>query len=422
MKMLSWPRTSPRRAAKVALLAFASLAATACGDDSTAPGGPIHSVEVLVLPYGTPTTNLRRAITLQLLAVPINGDSNFVDIPITWASSDNARATVDANGVVTTVAGGDVTITASAGGQTGEFDLNIQYPVGTVALSAPPASIRQEGTTTLTPTLTGTDGVTAVGRTVTWSSNNTGVATVSSAGVVTGVADGTATITATSEGVSASRDITVSGVPLVATITATPASPFKGIGQTQQMTATARSAAGNTVAGVTFTWASNNANASVSATGLVTCNAVGDATITATSDNGAGTSVSGNTVATCATLMTSGAGVTAPTVAPATAYYYAIQVPANSTSLTVTGSGGTGDGDIYIFAPGVVPSAINTGLSSAAFSNATASSAASGNDESITRSGANAPAAGTWRIAVFAWGGAPAVTGFNVTATVVTPP
>ena len=415
MKMLSWPRTNPRRAAKVALLAFASLAATACGDDSTAPGGPITEVKVLVLPYGTPTTNLRRGITLQLLAVPINGDSDFVDIPITWASSDQARATVDANGVVTTVAGGNVTITATAGGQTGEFPINIQYPVGTVALSNPPASIRQEGTTTLTATLTGTDGQPAVGRTVTWSSSNTAVATVSGTGVVTGVTDGTVTITATSEGVSASRNVTVSGPPLVASITVTPATPFKGIGQTQQMTATARSAAGNTVPGVTFTWSSNSTNASVSATGVVTCNAVGNATITATADNGAGTNVTGNTVANCATLLTSGVQVTAPTVPTATAYYYAIEVPAGQSALNITTSGGTGDADVYIFAPGVVPSAINTSTSALAFSNSTAFSANSGNGETISRA---TPAAGTWRIAIFAWGGAPNVTGFNLTATV----
>ena len=415
MKMLSWSRPNPRRAAKVALLAFASLTAAACGDDDGSPGGPITEVEVLVLPYGSQTTNLRRGITLQLLAVPINGDSDFVDIPITWASSDNNRATVDANGLVTTVAGGDVTITATAGGQTGEFDINIQYPVGTVALSTPPASIRQEGTTTLAATLTGTDGQPAVGRTVTWSSSNNAVATVSSTGVVTGVTDGTETITATSEGVSGTRNVTVSGPPLVATITVTPATPFKGIGQTQQMTATARSAANNTVPGVAFTYASNSANATVNASGLVTCAAVGNATITATADNGAGTNVSGNTVVTCATLLTSGVGVTAPTVATGTAYFYAIEVPAGQASISIAGSGGTGDADVYMFAPGVVPSAINPSLSAAAYSNSTAFSANSGNTEA--RSVAT-PAAGTWRIVVYAWGGAPDVTGFNLTVTV----
>ncbi|HYC51299.1 MAG TPA: Ig-like domain-containing protein [Gemmatimonadaceae bacterium] len=417
MKMLSWPRTSPRRAAQVALLAFASLAATACGDDSTAPGGPISDVEVLVIPYDQPTTNLLRGITLQLLAVPINGDSDFVDIPITWTSSDNARATVDANGVVTTVGGGDVTISAAAGGKTGTFDLNIQYPVQTVAVSTPPGSIRQEGTTTLTATLTGSDGQPAVGRTVTWSSSNNAIATVNSSGVVTGVADGTVTITATSEGVSGTRDVTVAGSPLVANIVVTPASPFKGIGQTQQMAANPRSAASNTVPGVAITWSSNNANASVSATGLVTCDAVGTSTITATADNGIGTSVSGNTTITCATLLTSGAAANAPTVDPGTAYYYAIEVPAGATSLSVSGTGGTGDADLYLFAPGTVPSAINADPNALAFSNvpATLRSTNSGNDEARTVA---SPAAGTWRIAVFSWAGADAVTGFSVTATV----
>src|SRR6185295_17259301 len=47
------------------------------------------------------------------------------------------------------------------------------------------------------------------GRTVTWSSGAAGVATVSSQGLVTGVAGGSAQITATSEGKSGSATITV---------------------------------------------------------------------------------------------------------------------------------------------------------------------------------------------------------------------
>jgi uncharacterized protein YjdB len=47
------------------------------------------------------------------------------------------------------------------------------------------------------------------GRVVTWTSSNTAVASVSSAGVVTGVKVGTATITATSEGKTGTATVTV---------------------------------------------------------------------------------------------------------------------------------------------------------------------------------------------------------------------
>jgi vibriolysin len=93
-------------------------------------------------------------------------------------------------------------------------------------------------------------------------------------------------------------------------------------------------------------------------------------------------------------------------------------VPAGKTSLNISSTGGTGDADIYVFAPGVTPSAVNTALNASAFSNSTENgtcpSAAGGNAESCTVA---TPAAGVWRVHVFAWGGDVAVTGLSLTAT-----
>jgi hypothetical protein len=74
-----------------------------------------------------------------------------------------------------------------------------------------------------------------------------------------------------------------------ASVSVTPAGPtITGLGNTQQMLATARDGASNTVGGVTFTWTSNNESvATVSASGLVTAVAAGSATITATAPGGA---------------------------------------------------------------------------------------------------------------------------------------
>jgi flagellar hook assembly protein FlgD len=52
-----------------------------------------------------------------------------------------------------------------------------------------------------------------VGRTITWATDNAAVASVSGAGVVTGISTGTATITATSEGRTATARVTVSVAP-----------------------------------------------------------------------------------------------------------------------------------------------------------------------------------------------------------------
>src|SRR5947199_207583 len=70
----------------------------------------------------------------------------------------------------------------------------------------------------LTATPKDSAGGTLTGRTVTWMSGNTSVAAVSSSGQVTGVAPGSATITATSEGKTSTAAITVTTVP-VASVT-----------------------------------------------------------------------------------------------------------------------------------------------------------------------------------------------------------
>ena len=82
-------------------------------------------------------------------------------------------------------------------------------PVATVSVTPAPDTVRAGLTVTLTATTSDANGNVLTGRTVTWGSDNTSVATVNASGVVTGVSAGTATITATSEGQSGSAGVTV---------------------------------------------------------------------------------------------------------------------------------------------------------------------------------------------------------------------
>src|SRR6266851_9739947 len=72
---------------------------------------------------------------------------------------------------------------------------------------------------------------------VAWSSSNTGVATIDSAGLATSVAAGTTTITATLGLVSGNTTLTVTNATL-STIDVTPTDPSIANGTTQQFTAT----------------------------------------------------------------------------------------------------------------------------------------------------------------------------------------
>ena len=108
---------------------------------------------------------------------------------ITWSSSKSNIAKVNA-GVVTGVAKGDATITASAtiGGEVyfASCEVTVTEPSLTISMSS--ASVQVGKTITLTATASNSSSVT-------WSSSNPSIASVDG-GVVTGVSEGNATITA----------------------------------------------------------------------------------------------------------------------------------------------------------------------------------------------------------------------------------
>ena len=107
---------------------------------------------------------------------------------VTWESSKTDVATVDANGLVTSVAVGSASITASKDGYRAG-SITIKVDLETIQVTASANSVVKGQTVTVTANKEG----------VTWSSSDTNVATIEN-GVVTGVNFGTATITASKDG------------------------------------------------------------------------------------------------------------------------------------------------------------------------------------------------------------------------------
>src|SRR6059036_3980081 len=210
---------------------------------------------------------------------------------VTWSSSNTTVATVSSSGLVSGVTPGSATITAASEGKSGTSTITVTpVPVASVEVTPATASVQAGQTVQLTATPRDAGGTPLSGRTVTWSSSNTAVATVSNSGLVSGVTPGSATITATSEGKSGTSSISVTNVP-VATVEVTPPSASVQAGQTVQLTGTPRDAGGNPLSGRTVTWSSSNtAVATVSNSGLVSGVTPGSATITATSEGKSGTS------------------------------------------------------------------------------------------------------------------------------------
>src|SRR5207244_1695485 len=157
-------------------------------------------------------------------------------------------------------------------------------PVASVTVSPATASVAVGQTVQLTATPRDSAGSTLTGRSVTWASGDTSVARVSPSGQVAGVAPGSATMTALSEGKSGTAAVTVTRVP-VASVQVTPATASVRVGQTLQLTATPQDSAGGALTGRTVTWASSNPGvATLSPSGQVTGVAQGSATMTATRD------------------------------------------------------------------------------------------------------------------------------------------
>src|SRR5206468_2795636 len=100
------------------------------------------------------------------------------------------------------------------------------------------------------------NGKVVPGQTFAWSASPAGVVAIDPVtGLATALANGVATITATTAGVAGSAALTVAQV-VKSVVVSPPTATLAGLGLTQQFTAVAQDANGNPVAGQTFTWAS----------------------------------------------------------------------------------------------------------------------------------------------------------------------
>ncbi|MDE6049319.1 MAG: Ig-like domain-containing protein [Paramuribaculum sp.] len=209
------------------------------------------------------------------------------DKSVVWSSSDEAVATVDANGLVTAIKQGKATITAST-----ENGLKATCAITVVAatvdaagltLNLEEAEIIENNTLQLTATVTPAD---ATDKTVTWSSSDEAVAIVDATSLVTAIKPGKATITASTEnGLKATCTVTVVAATVDAaglTLNLEEAEIIQN--NTLQLTATITP---TDATDKTVTWSSSDeAVATVNANGLVTAKSVGTATITASTANG----------------------------------------------------------------------------------------------------------------------------------------
>ncbi len=164
-------------------------------------------------------------------------------------------------------------------------------PVATVTVSIVTSNLTVGHSTLATAVARDAAGRELDGRAIAWTSSDPSVAIVNASGDVTALSVGSATITATSEGISGSTLVTATAPPPtpVATVTASVADGTIVVGQATQASAVPRDDAGNVLAGRTVTWTSSAPGvASVDAAGRVTGASVGTASIFATCEGRSG--------------------------------------------------------------------------------------------------------------------------------------
>ena len=173
------------------------------------------------------------------------------------------------------------TLTVNGGELTGEKipTEGVVYKVTEVKLDKDSLSLEVGGTATLTATV---EPDNATNKNVTWTSNNTDVATVVD-GIVTAVAPGTATITVTTAdgGFTDTCQVTVTAATVpVSGVTLNKTALSLPVGGTETLTATV---APDNATNKNVTWSSDHESvATVDATGKVTAVGAGTATITVT--------------------------------------------------------------------------------------------------------------------------------------------
>ncbi len=193
-----------------------------CNDQPEPP--PASSVEV------TPASaTVLVGGTQQFTGVAFDASHQpIVNATISWSSSNSSIATVSASGLATGVAPGDVMIIASADGKADTAQVHVDPPpASSVEVTPASASIIVGATQQFTGVAFDASHQPLVNATISWSSNNSSIATVSASGLATGVAPGDVMIIGSADGKADTAQVHVD--PATHPPTAMVNGPFTGL-------------------------------------------------------------------------------------------------------------------------------------------------------------------------------------------------
>lgn len=202
----------PTAGAQTARAAAGSAAATF---SATATPGPAAQVDI------TPTEIALDAVgdTRQASAAVSDANGNALpDAPVTWAVDDESVATVDEDGLVTAMADGSATLTATTdNGASGTAPVSVTQRAAAVTVEPAELEITEGEEGTLTAAASDANGNPVEDETFSWSADPEGVVSIAESDggatvTVTGTAPGSTTLTVTTTStatVSTTAQVTV---------------------------------------------------------------------------------------------------------------------------------------------------------------------------------------------------------------------
>ncbi len=259
------------------------ITATAEGRSASATIN-VSSTPATSVALSLPRDSMAVSNTMQASATPLDANGKpMTGRTLAWQSSNPAVATINSSGSITALVAGQTKISVICDGIVTTRTLTVISPTATTLVLTPNSvDVLVGASSQLSAEVRDQLGNILKPKTLTWSSANTGVVSVSSTGAVTGVSLGSANVTVSTGGLTASGTVNVRNVP-VANVSVTPATTGVVAGKSVALTVTSTDASGAVLTNRVATFASSDVNvASVDASGLVTGVAKGTATISVT--------------------------------------------------------------------------------------------------------------------------------------------
>jgi uncharacterized protein YjdB len=336
-------------------------------------GGRSDATTVTVKPsvrevsFGSDSLAISLSQSVKLPYRVMDSDGNPVDLSthtVEWTTSDPDVVPLTGDATVTGRAIGSSALLLRVDNKQATTTVKVMSkPIASVVVSPTSLNVGVTQSATINATLYDINGTVITNRNLTWNTSDATIAYVSPNGVVTGVANGQATITVNAQGRKATIPVTVGAAPTnpgvsVASVAVSLSPSTVTAGQTAQATATTKDANGNVLTGRTIVWSTSDPTiASPDGLGVISAIKAGTVTITATSEGKTGSA--GLTIAPPTTAPTP---VASMTISVSSSLNIGQQVQATATLKDASGNVLTGRTVNWVSSDASIVSVSSTGL------------------------------------------------------------